>query len=150
MLGDLDWGPVFAGYLAAMLLGGAYLSIGLYASAKTDNQIVALILTTFGCGAFYLVGSPFVLDLVGNAAGDVLRGLGAGSRFESITRGVIDFRDLYFYLSVSGAFLTLSMPMRWTRRAGRRTVTASVIRLSGWQRRFSSPTCWWRTCGCRG
>ena len=109
MLGDLDWGPVFAGYVAAALLGAAYLSIGLWLSARTENQIVALILAVFGCGVFYLAGSPFLTELVSNQMADVLRGVGAGSRFESITRGVLDLRDLYFYASVMAVFLALNV-----------------------------------------
>ena len=109
LLGDLDWGPVFAGYLAAALLGAAYLGIGLFLSAKTDNQIVALILATFGCGAFYLIGSPFLVELASHQVADVLRAIGAGSRFESITRGVLDLRDLYFYGSVLVVFLALNI-----------------------------------------
>ena len=109
VIGNLDWGPVFAGYVAALLLGAAYLSIGLYVSAKTDNQIVALILATFSCGAFYLIGSPFIAELFDNEVGDVLRALGAGSHFESITRGVLDLRDLYYYVSIVGVFLALNV-----------------------------------------
>ena len=109
LIGDLDWGPVFAGYVAALLLGAAYLSIGLYVSAKTDNQIVALILATFSGGAFYLIGSPFIAELFDNEVGDVLRALGAGSHFESITRGVLDLRDLYYYVSIVGVFLALNV-----------------------------------------
>ena len=109
LIGNLDWGPVFAGYVAALLLGAAYLSIGLFVSAKTDNQIVALILATFAGGAFYLVGSPFLAGLFDNEVGDALRALGAGSRFESITRGVLDLRDLYYYVSIIGAFLCLNV-----------------------------------------
>ena len=109
LIGNLDWGPVFAGYVAALLLGAAYLSIGLYVSAKTDNQIVALILATFACGAFYLVGSPFLAGLFDNEVGDALRALGAGSRFEAITRGVLDLRDLYYYVSIIGVFLALNV-----------------------------------------
>ena len=109
VIGNLDWGPVFAGYVAALLLGAAYLSIGLFVSAKTDNQIVALILATFACGAFYLVGSPFLAGLFDNEVGDALRALGAGSRFEAITRGVLDLRDLYYYVSIIGVFLALNV-----------------------------------------
>ena len=109
MLGDLDWGPVVAGYVAAALLGAAYLSIGLWLSARTENQIVALILAVFGCGVFYLAGSPFLTELVSNQVAEVLRGVGAGSRFESITRGVLDLRDLYFYASVMAVFLALNV-----------------------------------------
>ena len=109
MLGDLDWGPVLGGYLAAALLGAAYISIGLFVSAKTENQIVALILASFGCGVFYVLGTPTITELFGSTAGDWLRALGAGSRFESITRGVLDLRDLYFYGSVLAVFLALNV-----------------------------------------
>ena len=109
MLGDLDWGPVLGGYLAAALLGAAYISIGLFVSAKTENQIVALILASFGCGVFYVLGTPTITELFGSSVGDALRALGAGSRFESITRGVLDLRDLYFYGSVLAVFLALNV-----------------------------------------
>lgn len=109
MLGNIDWGPVFAGYVASILLGAAYLSIGVFISARSENQIVALILSVFTCGVFYAIGSPFLTELFGNETADVLRGIGSGSRFESITRGVVDFRDLYFYVSVTLTFLALNV-----------------------------------------
>ena len=86
-IADLDWGPAIAGYTAALLLGGAYIAIGLFVSARTDSQIVSLIGASFGCGMFYLAGSPLLTDLVAGGIGDVLRGIGSGSRFEAITRG---------------------------------------------------------------
>ena len=109
LLGDLDLGPVVAGYVAAALLGAAYLGIGLFASAKTDNQIVALLLATFSCGVFYLIGAPAITDLASSQTAEWLRAIGAGSRFESITRGVLDLRDLYFYVSVLAVFLALNI-----------------------------------------
>ena len=116
---DLDWGPVLAGYAAAFLLGGAYVAIGLFVSARTDSQIVSLIVASFACGAFYLVGSPVLTELVSGGVADFLRALGAGARFESITRGVVDLRDLYYYLSLGGVFLALNVygleVQRWAR-----------------------------------
>lgn len=109
MLGNVDWGPVFAGYVASILLGAAYISIGVFISARSENQIVALILSVFTCGVFYAIGSPFLTELFGNETADVLRGIGSGSRFESITRGVVDFRDLYFYVSITLTFLVLNI-----------------------------------------
>lgn len=106
---DLDWGPVFAGYLAALLLGGAYLSIGLFVSARTDSQIVSLIIASLIGAVFYLIGSPGITQLFGSSVSDVLMFFGSGSRFESITRGVIDFRDLYFYISISVVFLAANV-----------------------------------------
>ena len=52
LLANLDWGPVIAGYLATLLLGAAYISIGLFVSARSDNQIVSLMITTLVCGLF--------------------------------------------------------------------------------------------------
>ncbi len=105
----LDWGPVIAGYLAAMLLGAMYLAIGLFVSARTSSQIVSLILATLVSGAFYIVGSGLLTDLVGNRLGEWMRLIGSGSRFESITRGVIDIRDLVYSLSWAAVFLVLCM-----------------------------------------
>ncbi|MBN1877568.1 MAG: Gldg family protein [Anaerolineae bacterium] len=109
ILGNLDWGPVFGGYLAAVLLAGAYAAIGLFVSSRTDNQIVALIVTVLLCGLFYLVGSSGVTDFFGNEVGELLRAIGSGSRFESIQRGVIDLRDLLYYITLAGIFLTLNV-----------------------------------------
>ena len=109
LLGNLDWGPVLGGYLAALLLAGAYTAIGLFVSSRTDNQIVALISTALLCGVFYLIGSPGITDFVGNEVGDILRAIGAGSRFESIERGVIDLRDLAYYVTLAGVFLLLNV-----------------------------------------
>ncbi len=109
LLGNLDWGPVIGGYLAALLLAAAYAAIGLFISSRTDNQIVALILTVLVGGLFYLVGSRAVVDFVSDNTAEILRGIGAGSRFESIERGVVDIRDLVYYLSLAGLFLMLNV-----------------------------------------
>ena len=108
-LGQLDWGPIGAGYLAAFFLGAAYLSIGLFVSAKSDNQIVSLICAVTLSGLFYLIGTPTITDFFGNQTGEWFRLLGTGSRFDSITRGVIDIRDLYYYLSIIFIFLSLNV-----------------------------------------
>jgi len=117
LIGPLDWGPVLGAYLATLLLAAAYLAIGLFVSARTDNPIVALIGTTLLCAVFYLIGSTALQTMIGHGNGDLLRLLGSGARFESITRGVIDVRDLYFYLSVVGLFLVLTIDglerLRW-------------------------------------
>ena len=109
MLGNLDWGPVVGGYLASLLLGAAYAAIGLFISALTDNQIVALILTVLLGGIFYLVGASSVTDFFGEGVGGLMRSIGTGSRFESIQRGVIDLRDLVYYLTLAGTFLLLNI-----------------------------------------
>jgi ABC-2 type transport system permease protein len=124
VLGNLDWGPVIGGYLAAILLAGAYAAIGLFVSSRTDNQIVALISTALLCGFLYLLGSGGLADFVGQTAGDALRAMAPGSRFESIQRGVVDLRDMLYYLSLSGVFLALNvlslLSKRWSQGKGTR------------------------------
>jgi ABC-2 type transport system permease protein len=118
-IGPLDWGPVIGGYIATLCLAAAYISIGLFVSARTDNQIVSLIVTALICGFFYIVGSDGLTRLFGNSVGETLRLVGTGSRFASIERGVIDLRDLYYYGSIVGMFLVLNLyaleSLRWSR-----------------------------------
>jgi len=131
LLGNLDWGPVFGGYLAAILMAAAYTAIGLWISSRTDNQIVSLILTVLLCGMFYILGARGVTDFTGEGLARVLRAVGAGSRFESIERGVIDLRDLVYYLSLAGIFLTLTVlsldSKRWSSGEATRTYRRSTI-----------------------
>lgn len=109
MLGDLDWGPVMGGYMAAVLVAGAYLAIGVFVSSLTDNQIVSLMLTVVVCGAFYIVGEDWITSQVGTRPAELLAALGTGARFESIQRGVLDLRDLVYYLGIIAAFLGLNV-----------------------------------------
>ncbi|HEY7775669.1 MAG TPA: Gldg family protein, partial [Kineobactrum sp.] len=109
LMAELDWGPVLAGYLAAALLGAAYISIGLFVSARTDNPIVSLIGSVALCGFLYLLGNDLLTAFFADRSGELLRLLGTGSRFESITRGVLDVRDLAYYLSLVIGFLALNV-----------------------------------------
>ncbi|WP_446008376.1 Gldg family protein [Candidatus Electrothrix sp.] len=116
-LGPLDWGPVLGGYLASLFLAAAYISIGLFVSVKSENQIVSLITTSLICGLLYLIGSDTLSAFLGNQGAEILQLLGTGSRFDSITRGVIDLRDLYYYVGIMGVFLCLNIygleKIRW-------------------------------------
>jgi len=124
LLGNVDLGPVIGGYLAAILLAAAYTAMGLFVSSRTDNQIVALIATVLLCGLFYLAGSAVLTGFLGDRFGEVLRAVGSGSRFESIERGVVDLRDLLYYVSLTALFLTLNVvsldSKRWS--TGERTL----------------------------
>ena len=123
MLGDVDWGPIAGGYLAALLLAAAYLSIGLCISALTDNQIISLVGTIAAGAILYLPGTAPVLEAAGYPSSEILRSLGTGSRFESIARGVLDLRDLVYWMSLIGFFLVLNVfilaTKSWSR--GKRT-----------------------------
>jgi len=108
-VGPLDWGPVAGGYLGAMLLALAYTALGLFVSSRTDNQIVALIVSIALGLLLFLPGSAPLLHLVDGAAAELFRSLGSGSRFASIERGVLDLRDILYYLSLAVAGITANI-----------------------------------------
>ncbi|MBD3335887.1 MAG: ABC transporter permease subunit, partial [Candidatus Eisenbacteria bacterium] len=108
-LGNPDWGPIAGGYLGAILLGGAYLAIGLYVSSLTENQIVAFIISVVACFILFIIGEDIILFAVPRWIRSFLQSLGLGAHFDSIGRGVIDSRDVIFYLSMIGFFLYLNV-----------------------------------------
>lgn len=103
LLGDLDWGPVIGGYIGALLLGGAFSAIGLFASSLTRNQIIAFILAAAVCVGLTLVDR--MLIFVPGRTVNIVEYLAAGHHFENIARGVIDTRDILYFLSVMFAGL---------------------------------------------
>ena len=108
-LGDPDPGPMIGGYVGLLLLGAAYLAIALFASSLTENQIVAFIVGITLSFVLFIIGEDIVLISVPQWMAPALRYLGLGQHFASITRGVIDSRDLVYYLSVIGFFLYLNV-----------------------------------------
>ncbi len=116
-LGPLDWGPVIGGYVATLFLAAAYVAIGLFVSSRTDNQIVSLIVTALIGGAFYVIGTDWLTALAPQPLDELMQGIGTGSRFDEITRGVLDLRDVYYYVSLVGVFLALNVysleRLRW-------------------------------------
>ena len=90
-------------------MGASYLAIGLFASALSDNQIVAFILAIAICTAMLIVGEWFFLILVPDILVPLFNYLGLGAHFESMGRGVIDTRDLLYYVSIIGIFLYLNV-----------------------------------------
>lgn len=121
-LGSPDRGPIIGGMFAALLLGGGYAAIGLAASAITENQIISLVVALALCFFFYLVGSEWVVPLFPDAIGGFLHNLSMHVHFESITRGVVDSRDLLFYLSFIAFFLTANVALIRRRRGSGTTV----------------------------
>ncbi|MCB9831263.1 MAG: ABC transporter permease subunit [Planctomycetes bacterium] len=121
ILGDLDWGPVVGGYAAALLLGGAYVAIGLYVSSWFHDQFPALLVGWLLCGLLAAVGHETVLGWCEALPAFVSRTfafVGFWDRFRAIERGVLDLRDVAYYLSVTGLFLYLNVARirtkRWT------------------------------------
>ncbi len=115
-LGDVDWGPVAGGYLGALLLGASYLALGQFVSATTENQILAFIVTLVLCLALWGAGLDAFAGLFPDRTAALLRSLGTGSRFSSIARGVIDARDVVYYVSLTGFFLAASVGALRARR----------------------------------
>jgi len=116
LVGQPDPGPIWGGYLGACLLGGAYIAIGLFASSLTENQIVAFIVAIVFCFGLLIVGETFVVLNMPAMLVPVCTFLGLGAHFESIGRGVIDSRDVLYYLSVIGFFLFLNQVAIESRR----------------------------------
>ena len=102
-LAPLDWGPVIGGYIGALLLAGLYCACGLLASSLSRNQIIAFILALAAC-AFLALIDKVLLVIPGSLAG-TLQFLGADYHFQNVARGVLDSRDLVYFLSL--AFLAL-------------------------------------------
>ncbi|NQX87210.1 MAG: Gldg family protein [Halioglobus sp.] len=119
-IADLDWGPVFGGYLATMLLGAMYLAIGLLMSALTSNAMISLIASIGLSSSFYLCSSNALATLVDEKYAELLNRIGSGAHFENITRGIFDLSDMIYYISVAIAFLALNVfvleKVRWTTR----------------------------------
>lgn len=107
-LGDLELGPVIGGYLGALFLGGSYLALGLFISSLTKNQIIAFIGALAVSFAFFIVGADFVLSGAPAALAPLLKFFGLGSHFYNIARGVLDSRDVVYYLSFIFLFLWLN------------------------------------------
>ena len=103
-LGPLDWGPVLGGYAGMLLFAGAMLSVGLLCSALTDNQIVAFIAGFIVCAALYFV--YWLQFFAPQALAPVFEFLSTSSHLENMARGVVDSRDVVYFLSlISGALL---------------------------------------------
>lgn len=109
-LGQLDWGPVVGGYIGAVLLGAAFSAVGLFASSLTRNQIIAFIIGMAVCFSLTLIDK--MLFFLPRSLLGFLEYLGADFHFQNISRGIIDSRDILYFLSVSflglyGAHLSL-------------------------------------------
>ncbi|HVY60145.1 MAG TPA: ABC transporter permease, partial [Planctomycetota bacterium] len=113
-VGTLDWGPVIGGYCAALLLGAAYLAIGLLVSSLTENQILAFLATLAVCFALWLVGEEFVTKLFPVSVAGALEKVGTGARFRSVGRGVLDLGDLAYYATlVVSALAANAFTLEW-------------------------------------
>ena len=107
-VGNIDTGGFWGSFIGLFLLGSVFVSIGIFSSAITDNQVVSFVLAVV-ISAFLYIGFEFIssLALFGNF--DLLiKSLGISDHYSSISRGVIDTRDLVYFFSVIGLFLFLT------------------------------------------
>lgn len=98
LMGGLDWGPVWGGYLGSILLGAGFAAIGIFASSITRNQIVAFIVGCVICYVLVLLNN--VLFALPNGVINVVSYIGSISHFNNIARGVLDTRDVVYFISV--------------------------------------------------
>ncbi|MCH2105133.1 MAG: ABC transporter permease subunit [Planctomycetes bacterium] len=109
VLGDPDNGVILAAYIGSLLMAGGYLAIGSCISAMTNNQVIAFVVSIVGCLLFILAGLPAVLDFftgwAPQAVIDTVSSFSFMTHFNSISKGVIDLRDVIFYASLIGCFL---------------------------------------------
>lgn len=104
--GSLDWGPVIGGYLGAMFLASAYTALGILASSLTHNQIVAFIISV-AINFFLFIVDKFLLFIPGVFA-KIFQYLGSNYHFQSIAKGVVDSRDLVYFISITVIALHLT------------------------------------------
>ena len=125
-MGNLDTGGILGSYIGLFLLSASFVSIGIFCSSITNNQILAFILSVFLCGFMY-IGFELIysLSLFGHIALFIQR-LGMAAHYSSISRGVVDTRDVLYFLSVMAVFLCMTKLVL----ASRKWLTSFVVTLA--------------------
>ena len=121
-LGDPDKGPIFSGYLGAFLMAGAYLAIGSFFSAITKNQVIAFVLGALACGMLVFAGSPSVLSSLQSAAFPAaaisfFESMSFLTHYDSMQRGLVEFRDLFYMVVITVGFLLCNIVILNDRKA---------------------------------
>ncbi len=126
---DLQWGPVIAQYLGAALLAAGFAGIGVWASSLSKSQITAFILAVAVMFVLILVGLDPLLVGLPPFLGAIAARLGVLSHFESVGRGLLDLRDVLYFLSLAAVFLVLAYAVVMRRRLSARSPAAGRLRL---------------------
>ena len=119
-LGRPDDGVIACGYLGAALIAGCYLALGGALSATTRNQVIAFVLSVAACFVVTAAGTPIVSDFLAQGApllATLARRISVAERYTGLTRGVIQLRDIVYFLSFPGFFLFLTTVIIDHRRA---------------------------------
>lgn len=112
--GAPDWGPIWAGYIGLLLMGMAFLAVGLFASALTNNQMVSSVIAFVILLIFFIMG--VISQNFGPGVQDLLSKLSLSDRFYDFPRGVIDIKSVIYYLSFTGVVLFLTVQVVEARR----------------------------------
>jgi ABC-2 type transport system permease protein len=106
--GNADLGSIWGSYIGLILMGSVFVAIGIFASAISDNQIISFIMALFLCFISYL-GFEFIYTFaLSGKIGLLIRSLGMNAHYTSISRGVVDTRDVIYFLSVMTLFIMLT------------------------------------------
>ena len=112
-LGNPDNGVILASYIGSLLMAGGYLSIGIFISSLTKNQVIAFIVSVTVCFLFTVSGLPLVLDFFSNWTGeaitDVIASFSFLANYSDISRGIIDIRTIIYFASLIFLFLYLNV-----------------------------------------
>ncbi len=106
-IGKVDHGAIWCGYLGLLLMSAAYISIGLFTSSITNNQIVAFLLALFIGLFFHIIFNVLSSNLTG-FMGQLFNTLSLSAHFESLARGVIDTKDIIYFLTIVGIGVRLA------------------------------------------
>ena len=120
-LGEPDMGQIITGYMGAFLLAGGFLAIGSFFSALTKNQVISFILSVVACAVLVFAGNPTTLDYlaltVSPAMVNVVEGLSLQTHYESTARGVVEFKDIAYFVIVISAWVSACMLVLEERKA---------------------------------
>lgn len=108
VMGDPDIGEMAAGYIGLTFLSLTYILIGTFISLNSKNQIVAFIICVFVIAIWYFIGEAFVLEQIPLSIRPLVEFSSLGSHFRSMARGVLDTRDLVYYISIVVLMLLLT------------------------------------------
>ena len=106
--GNIDSGAFWGSFIGLILLGACFVSIGIFASALSDNQIVSFIIAVFLSFLLYMGFELIYSFVLSGEIGLLIQSLGISAHYSSISRGVVDTRDLVYFFSVMGLFVLLS------------------------------------------
>jgi ABC-2 type transport system permease protein len=109
-VGNLDSGGIMGSYIGLIFLAGAFVAIGVFASSLTNNQIVAFVLATFLCYFVYLAFDLLSrLPVFVGKSDDLIQSFGIAYHYTSISRGVLDTRDVVYFISLIAVFLAATV-----------------------------------------